>query len=82
MSPEITTPAYDASYKIADVTYIHPFYVFLAPAWLDYVAMLNGVTPHDRRGGFSWCDLGCGFGVTAVALAATHPNGRFVGIGG
>jgi len=80
MSPEITTSAFDASYKIADVTYTHPFYAFLAPAWLDYVAVLNGVTPPDRRGGFSWCDLGCGFGVTAVGLAATHGNGRFGGI--
>src|SRR5437773_4671116 len=30
--------------------------------------------------GFAWCDLGCGQGVTAAILAATHPSGAFHGI--
>src|SRR5207248_929156 len=52
----------------------------LAPAWLDYVALIGGVAPPTRTGGFSWCDLGCGQGVTAAILAATHPRGEFHGI--
>ena len=47
----------------------------LAPAWLDHVALVAGVEPPDRRDGFAWCDLGCGQGVTAAILAATHPSG-------
>ena len=52
----------------------------LAPAWLDLVALIGGIRPPDRGGGFAWCDLGCGQGVTAAILAATHPAGEFHGI--
>jgi len=52
----------------------------LAPAWLDHVALVAGVEPPARRNGFAWCDLGCGQGVTAAILAATHPSGIFHGI--
>ena len=52
----------------------------LAPAWLDYVALAAGIEPPSRRDGFAWCDLGCGQGVTAAILAATHPCGVFHGI--
>ena len=52
----------------------------LAPAWLDHVALVAGIEPPARRNGFAWCDLGCGQGVTATILAATHPSGVFHGV--
>ena len=52
----------------------------LAPAWLDHVALVGGIEPPARRAGFAWCDLGCGQGITALILAATHPGGVFHGI--
>ena len=52
----------------------------LAPAWLDHVALVAGIEPPARRNGFAWCDLGCGQGVTAAILAATHPSGVFHGV--
>ncbi len=52
----------------------------LAPAWLDHVALVAGIEPPARQNGFAWCDLGCGQGVTAAILAATHPSGVFHGI--
>jgi SAM-dependent methyltransferase len=52
----------------------------LAPAWLDHVALVAGVEPPVRQDGFAWCDLGCGQGVTAALLAATHQTGAFHGI--
>ncbi len=52
----------------------------MAPAWLDFVALLSGFEPPARKEGFAWCELGCGQGVTAAILAATHPEGRFCGI--
>ncbi len=52
----------------------------LAPAWLDHVALVAGIEPPARRNAFEWCDLGCGQGVTAAILAATHPSGVFHGI--
>ncbi len=52
----------------------------LAPAWLDHVALVAGIEPPARQNGFAWCDLGCGQGVTAAILAATHPSGVFHGM--
>jgi hypothetical protein len=56
----------------AGIRYLRDFKPMLAPAWLDHVALVAGVEPPDRRDGFAWCDLGCGQGVTAAILAATH----------
>src|SRR5438874_6199652 len=64
----------------ADIPYLRDFKPMLAPAWLDYVALAAGIAPPARRDGFAWCDLGCGQGVTAAILAATHPSGAFHGI--
>src|SRR5215467_325763 len=63
-----------------DIPYLRDFKPMLAPAWLDHVALVAGIEPPDRHSGFTWCDLGCGQGVTAAILAATHPNGVFHGI--
>ena len=64
----------------ADIPYLRDFKPMLAPAWLDHVALVAGVEPPRRQHGFAWCDLGCGQGVTAAILAATHPAGVFHGI--
>jgi SAM-dependent methyltransferase len=63
-----------------NIPYLRDFKPMLAPAWLDHVALVGGIEPPDRGGGFTWCDLGCGQGVTAAILAATHPNGEFFGV--
>src|SRR6516225_6605712 len=60
-----------------DIPYLRDFKPPLAPAWLDHVALVAGVEPPARKAGFAWCDLGCGQGVTANILAATHPRGTF-----
>jgi SAM-dependent methyltransferase len=65
---------------VTDIPYLRDFKPMLAPAWLDHVALVCGVEPPTRETGFAWCDLGCGQGVTAAILAATHPRGRFCGI--
>jgi SAM-dependent methyltransferase len=50
------------------------------PAWLDHVAVVSGFAPANREVGFAWCDLGCGQGITATILAATHPKATVYGI--
>jgi SAM-dependent methyltransferase len=65
---------------VTDVPYLRSFQREMAPAWLDCVATLCGMSPPNRDAGFSWCDFGCGQGLTATVLAATHPRGRFVGV--
>lgn len=64
----------------ADIPYLRDFKPMLAPAWLDHVALVAGVEPPARETGFAWCDLGCGQGVTAAILAASHPSGKFYAI--
>ena len=71
---------HDLGGYVTDIPYLRDFKAMLAPAWLDHVALVCGVEPPDRRNGFAWCDLGCGQGVTANILAATHPQGIFHGI--
>jgi SAM-dependent methyltransferase len=63
-----------------DVPYVRTFFHKLAPAWLDHVAIVSGFIPPARDTGFTFCELGCGQGVTTAILAATHPGGRFYGI--
>jgi SAM-dependent methyltransferase len=65
-----------------DIPYLRDFKPMLAPAWLDHVAVVAGVEPPPRKSGFAWCELGCGQGVTANMLAATHPQGAFHAIDG
>jgi SAM-dependent methyltransferase len=69
-----------ATRYVDDVLYERAHIPQLSPAWLDFTAVLWGFAPRDRAAPFSWCDLGCGQGVTAVLLAATHPGGRFFGV--
>jgi SAM-dependent methyltransferase len=76
----IDAPIVGTSYGVDDVAYIAQFHAYEAPAWLDHVALLSCIAPPERSGGFSWCDLGCGHGVTAVVLAATHAGGNFFGV--
>ncbi|HVY06812.1 MAG TPA: class I SAM-dependent methyltransferase [Burkholderiales bacterium] len=66
----------DGSY-IAGVDYTGDFFDHLAPAWLSYIAAINGYASASLATPFTWCELGCGKGVTALLLAATHPEGEF-----
>jgi len=72
--------AVEARGYVTDVPYVRAFIHYVAPAWLDHVATVSGVMPPARTDGFSWCDLGCGQGVTAAMLGPMHPSGRFHGI--
>jgi SAM-dependent methyltransferase len=65
---------------VSDILYLRDFKPMLAPAWLDHVALVCGIEPPARGAGFAWCELGCGQGVTAAVLAATHPRGQLYGI--
>jgi cyclopropane fatty-acyl-phospholipid synthase-like methyltransferase len=59
---------------------VRTFFRSLAPDWLDHVAIVSGFNPTERGAGFTFCELGCGQGVTTAILAATHLDGHFHGI--
>ncbi|MBS2020242.1 MAG: class I SAM-dependent methyltransferase [Deltaproteobacteria bacterium] len=64
---------------VDDVPYIRQYVSELSPPNLRIAAGLNGLAlPPD--GDFDYCELGCGHGDTLCALAAAHPNARFVGV--
>jgi len=65
---------------ITDVAYTTHYYKELNPHLLGYVAALNGYPPRALDGGFDYCELGCGSGLTTNVLAAANPRGRFVAV--
>lgn len=72
-----TVGSHSATGYVNDVPYTYHFARELTPAWLDFVATLSGFEAPAPTGRFAWCELGCGQGLTAAILAATHPNGEF-----
>lgn len=66
----------DDSY-LTEIEYTGNFYHFMAPARLAYIAAINGFVPPNLAERFTWCELGCGKGITSLILAATHPTGQF-----
>ncbi len=63
-----------------DTPYTWGYYGELSPIFLNYICALNGHHPVQIENGFSYCDLGCGFGVTSNGLAQLFPQGQFTGI--
>ncbi|MBT3914802.1 MAG: methyltransferase domain-containing protein [Rhodospirillaceae bacterium] len=63
-----------------DTPYTWGYYGELSPIFLNYVSALNGHHPVPLEDSFSYCDLGCGFGVTTNGLAQLFPQGQFTGI--
>lgn len=59
--------------------YTYGVYKELAPNWLNYVATLKGFTPPSGTQ-LRYLELGCGYGVGLVLLAALHPDFEFLGI--
>ena len=65
---------------VTDVSYVAEYYGDHAPAHLNMTAAAGGFSRRPLDGPFTWCDYGCGNGVTATVLAAGHPNGHFYGV--
>jgi SAM-dependent methyltransferase len=62
---------------VTDTTYADTFFRELSPAWLNYVAALNGVRSRPIDVGFRYLELGCGFGTSSVINAAAFPYASF-----
>ena len=64
---------------VTDTTYTDQFFRELSPAWLNYVAALNGAAPRPIDGAFVYLELGCGFGASTVVNAGAFPRAEFHG---
>ncbi|HEX3485401.1 MAG TPA: class I SAM-dependent methyltransferase [Micropepsaceae bacterium] len=62
---------------VTDVEYTEAFYPAQTPQLLTLTAIINGYEPPDVADGFSYCELGCGKGMTTLMLAAANPNATF-----
>ncbi len=53
----------------------------LSPAWIDHVLRARGfASPRARADAFRHVDLGCGFGLTMLSLAAAYPESVCYGV--
>ena len=58
---------------VSDIEYMPGFYVDQTPAHLDAVCLLRATEPPVEPGSpFRYCELGCGLGETALAIAAAN----------
>jgi len=60
---------------VVDVDYVSGFYREQTPAHINAACLVRHVTPPVGAGeGFTYCELGCGLGETALVIAATNPQ--------
>lgn len=65
---------------VTDTAYVAEFYGDHAPAHLNLIAASNGFRPRPLDTPFTWCDYGCGNGITANVLAGCFPHAHFYGV--
>ncbi len=68
---------------VSDVEYVAGYYGEQSPASMELSSLICGVEPPRNPGdsrAFDYCEIGCGHGTTLATLAATNPEGRFVGV--
>jgi SAM-dependent methyltransferase len=64
---------------VTDTVYTSQFHRETTPGWLAAAALLLGQRPPSLSGAFRYADLGCGNGLTALVVAATHPQAEIWG---
>ena len=63
--------------RIESAAYVDTFFRELSPAWLGYVAALRGRPACSFDRPFTYMELGCGLGQSAVVNAGAYPAGEF-----
>ena len=63
-----------------DNPYTAGFYPDLAPVHIESALLFAGFKANLTRPGETYCELGCGYGLTTLVLAAANPHMSFVGI--
>lgn len=64
---------------VADLTYSHGYYHELAPPFIRFFLLMNGLANAQSQGPYNYCELGFGQGVSGNLNAAANPRGHFVG---
>jgi len=69
-----------ASGYVKDVEYTSGFCRGQSPVVMQLACWLNGIETAAVGEDFSYCELGCGKGLTSLVLAASNPRARFVAV--
>jgi SAM-dependent methyltransferase len=64
---------------ITDIPYTDNYFAQLSPVMINCIGALNGF-PSPSLDAFSYCELGCGYGLSLLLHAAAYPQGKFYGI--
>jgi SAM-dependent methyltransferase len=64
----------------AELAYPAFFHRELTPAWLATLLTALGYRAPDLSAPYTWCELGCGPGLTALITAAANPGGCFYAV--
>jgi SAM-dependent methyltransferase len=62
------------------IAYTRGFYPELAPSHLEAALLFAGFRSNLTQAGARYCELGCGYGLTTLILAAANPHMSFVGV--
>lgn len=65
---------------VTDLEYTHGFYRELEPGYLSYATLFSGYLPPETNSEFTYCELGCGNGLSTNIIASAWPQGDFYGI--
>lgn len=65
---------------VVDRVYPRHFHREMLPVWLVNTATALGRRASDLTQPFTWLELGCGSGLSAVVAAAAHPHAQFIGV--
>ena len=63
-----------------EIPYTAGFYGELAPNHLEVALLFAETKVNLTRSGATYCELGCGYGLTTLILAASNPQMSFVGV--
>lgn len=67
-------------HPVLDVPYIRSFFSNLSPIEINLAAALKGLRTRPPGEPFTYCELGCGQGMSTNMFAACFPGSRFYGI--
>jgi len=64
----------------SDIEYTSNYYKELSPDFLNVCALMANVQPIPTDEPFTYCELGCGQGLTILIQAANYPHGTFYAV--
>jgi len=65
---------------VTDVEYVDGYYSNLEPVLLSYIAGINGLKHNPKLKDYSYCELGCGNGLSLNLLADANSDSQFYGV--